>query len=255
MPAKKSTDKPEPKKFIDVSAPGKSAPDSTSRPVIVSHRPMIEDPMVAKSGPETPSAPPLASKGKIPNPLNSASSKSSKKTDSPPEKKSEDSDSIVPVKVVAKTPNEDTKPDTPKEEKPATKEPESKPSTEGKPTPASPAPKSTDHEKPAETSQGESEWSEKSENEGDVPGMTKAAEERKKAEAEAAKKAENEKYERMISEKTYFAPIDTSVSSSGSKLVNVLLFLLLLALVGGILAIDAGLLDIGIDLPFDLIKQ
>lgn len=33
-------------KAIDVAKPGKTAPDTTARPVIITHRPMVQDPMV-----------------------------------------------------------------------------------------------------------------------------------------------------------------------------------------------------------------
>src|SRR5688572_11245924 len=41
-----SKDKLDTKRVMDVSKPGKSAPDSSSRPIIVGHKPMIADPMV-----------------------------------------------------------------------------------------------------------------------------------------------------------------------------------------------------------------
>lgn len=44
-PEKPKTDKP---KTFDIAHPGKSAPSSTTRPLIVGHGPMIEDPMVKK---------------------------------------------------------------------------------------------------------------------------------------------------------------------------------------------------------------
>lgn len=40
------------KKTMDVAKPGKSAPDTSARPVLVTHRPMVQDPMV-KEGTST----------------------------------------------------------------------------------------------------------------------------------------------------------------------------------------------------------
>jgi len=44
-------DKSKDKKLMDVSRPGKSAPSATSRPIIVTHGPMMQDPMVQKEEP------------------------------------------------------------------------------------------------------------------------------------------------------------------------------------------------------------
>ena len=49
--APKSSDK----KTMDVSKPGESAPDVSARPVLVTHRPMVQDPTIRE--PKTPDAP------------------------------------------------------------------------------------------------------------------------------------------------------------------------------------------------------
>lgn len=66
------TDKDADKKSMDVSKPGKSMPDLSARPVIVTHRPMVQDPMVKTnikveepSGPSDPE--PSASEFKEPD--------------------------------------------------------------------------------------------------------------------------------------------------------------------------------------------
>ncbi|MDB5171138.1 MAG: hypothetical protein JWO35_832 [Candidatus Saccharibacteria bacterium] len=43
----------EPKKIVDVAHPNKSAPSGNSKSVIVTHRPMMQDPMVNKEATET----------------------------------------------------------------------------------------------------------------------------------------------------------------------------------------------------------
>lgn len=70
------------------------------------------------------------------------------------------------------------------------------------------------------------------------------SEEEKKHQAEIAK---------LIADKTYFVPVSQTSRKRKSQLTTVL-SLLLLVIVGGVLAIDAGMVDVGISLPFDLIK-
>jgi hypothetical protein len=40
------SDKPDAKQVFDVAKPGKTAPDTSTRPIIVGHRPQVKDPMV-----------------------------------------------------------------------------------------------------------------------------------------------------------------------------------------------------------------
>lgn len=257
MAAAKKPDKAEDKKKVmDVSNPGKAAPSATSRPVIASHRPMMADPMVASSSPEAPTAPTLAGKGKTIQPLAGAK----------------------PADTASKSAAIEVKGDTEKTaetETPSVKETAS-------PTPPDPAPgkgkkPDSDEAKKAEASAStESETKKKtsvttttppaqdddvkqdsaSKDEADGGPPSKAMEEKRKAEAEAAAKAEREKYQKMIDEKTYFAPIDQHVSSSaGGKVFMVLLFVVLLGLVAAVLLIDAGMIETNIELPIDLIQN
>lgn len=47
-------------KVFDVAHPGKGTPSATSRPVIVTNRPILQDPMVSNSGESVPGAPKLS---------------------------------------------------------------------------------------------------------------------------------------------------------------------------------------------------
>lgn len=49
MPSKKGSSAGDTKKSMDVSKPGKVAPPSSGRPILVSHRPIVEDPMMRSS--------------------------------------------------------------------------------------------------------------------------------------------------------------------------------------------------------------
>ncbi len=235
------------KKVMDVNAPGKSAPDASSRPVIVSHKPMMDDPMMTKasSASETPTAPPLNSRGKTIQPLGARPESPVKSVASKP-KTNDTKDEPVSIeppaeeKLVAaneqteETPVEasedkDVAPDEKSEEAANPKEPEQK-----KPT-----------AEPAKTAAPDAEPVDEQE------------EKKKQLEAqEAAEQAAAEKYEKLVADKTYFVPLDQSVSSSaGGKVLLVILALLVLAVAGAVLALDAGLIDADIDLPFDLIQN
>ncbi len=48
MPKKSNADSSDKKAIMDVSHPGKSEPDASSRPIIVSRKPIVQDPMVRK---------------------------------------------------------------------------------------------------------------------------------------------------------------------------------------------------------------
>lgn len=48
MPKKSNSDTNDKKTIMDVSHPGKSEPDASSRPIIVSRKPIVQDPMVRK---------------------------------------------------------------------------------------------------------------------------------------------------------------------------------------------------------------
>jgi len=69
---KPATNKQNEQGVFDVAKPGKSKPNTGSRPIIVTHKPMMEDPMVKKQPAEQdtnpPSAPEITDKQKISKP-------------------------------------------------------------------------------------------------------------------------------------------------------------------------------------------
>ncbi|MES2971077.1 MAG: hypothetical protein V4702_02025 [Patescibacteria group bacterium] len=76
------------KKSMDISRPGKTPPDESSRPVVVSHRPMMQDPMMIKTDtkapeeetPATKSIEPPSHSSKVIQPLNEQASEDDNKT-------------------------------------------------------------------------------------------------------------------------------------------------------------------------------
>lgn len=87
-----------------------------------------------------------------------------------------------------------------------------------------------------------------------LAGETSTKKEQQKADEEAAKK--QAEIDKLIASKKYYLPIHDTVYGGSNALtwfINTLLIVLLLA-AGVVLAQDAGYIDTGLDLPFDLIK-
>lgn len=59
---------------------------------------------------------------------------------------------------------------------------------------------------------------------------------------------------KVFDTKQYHLPIDEGAAGSKGKSVMIFFVVLLLLVVGAVVAIDAGWVDVGFDLPFDLIK-
>jgi glucan-binding YG repeat protein len=71
-----------------------------------------------------------------------------------------------------------------------------------------------------------------------------------------ADKEQDEKTQALIESSKYHLPITEGGRKAASeRIVSWLLIFLLVAAAGAWLAVDAGYLDIGIDLPYDLIKE
>ena len=71
----------------------------------------------------------------------------------------------------------------------------------------------------------------------------------------AEEKKRSELIEKLVADKKYFVPTKSPHQKRNNRIAILLLSIVLLAVGGVIAAIDAGILDIGITLPFDLIQQ
>ena len=203
---------------MDVSKPGKVAADSSARPVIVGHRPMVQDPMVTSPEDDNPEQPaieepsiksPSASKRVI-SPI-SEEEKAEEATEAATEESDEDSDQIVAA--------EESTPDTSH----TTDE------TPDKPTDSEAAVVDTVIDQVDIGSKREAEQ--------------KAEEDRKKQEA----------IDKLVAEKKYFVPIGKTHTQKNTGIM-ILTVLLLFVLLGLLAAIDAEIIEVGFNLPFDLIK-
>lgn len=184
-------------KVFDVAKPGRTAPSSTTRPLIVGHGVIIQDPMVnAKTPPSNVPA----------------------KDEAPAEEKSE---------LVVTPPKEEASkaPEKPAEEKP----PEVKPTEK--------TPDSTDNADSGAIDELASQSA------------------KKKQDADAEEKAKTKQIEmdKLIAEKKYLIPIGQVTRRNNNRVAIVILVLLAL-LVAAYLLIDAGVIDVGLKLPVNLIK-
>ncbi len=176
---------PETKKTMDVAKPGKSAPDASSRPVIVSHRPEVKDPMVktdASIEETTPTETTVAHGSKVIQPL-AHDDEPTETTETPEEKEAKEEAAVVDA----------------------------------------------------------------------VAGQADLGKKNTQAKIDADEQEKLEVLNKLITEKKYFVPIG-QVAHRRNQRALLVVVLLIVVLAGLYAAVDAELLDIGVDLPFDLIK-
>ena len=208
-------------KIKDVAGPGETPDSPNARPTITGHQPMIKkDPMMSKGGDGNDVE---QTDGDTKHGLSA-----SKKIKINPI--SED------VKPEAKT-GDDKQPDKPLPEK--KEDDQSAPEDEAKP-----AAKSENQEAGSES--------------GAIGALAESANSNKKADAkqEEEEKKRREKVDALIKEGKYRLPIvEGGHRASSQRFVSWVFLILLLASAGVYLAIDGGYLNVGFDLPYDLIKN
>lgn len=221
-------------KVFDVAKPGKTAPDSSSRPVIVGHRTILKDPTVTPlEDPEFPAA------EKAPDTTRTA----------PEIKAPSETKTIVPIeqkpakekkKILDKKPDEDVeepviKPDDKPEESKASVVEESKESN------SEAAPES----EPTET---------KDDDEDDTSiasAQTQKEADKKEQEEEAKKQA----LEKTIENKTYFVPIgEVKRKRSTRRALILILVMLLLGVALADLLVDSGMVKTSVKAPIHIFK-
>ena len=294
-----------PSKVFDVSKPGQSMPSATTRPVIVTRRPMARDPMVApvqKASATTepaedskPAEEPAAFTARVKKnriePLSSDLKSDSKAADtSPAAEAGKDKNAFsVPldakpsIQLVKDTAPEDSKSDTqpgeeasqpPAEEKPEEAAvPEAADDEDKSEEKAAEEPASTDEpaeddeseqdaandEEKADTQEGTDDSAKtEDKNDGDMDEVTELAGQaaakkaQKNAEDEAAKRLAAA--EALVDKQTYYVPVN-AVHKRKTVHAFMVIFVLIVVLAGAVAAIDAGLLDVGVELPFNLLPD
>lgn len=199
-----TTNDKEPGKLFDIAKPGTSKPDASARPLIVGHRNMVADPMVAPKAAE-PSA------KKELKPTTGAGVKIEPMNEVKPEEPTPDA-----AEPEAESPPADQQPPSPEESE--------SPAAEAAETPA--------EELPADNQKSKAE----------------AAAEKEAADRQAVA-------QELIASEKYVLPIsEARHGHPGRTFLSVLAVLVVLA-AAGYLALDAGLLDLGLELPYEFIKD
>lgn len=219
--------KPTPrKKSMDVEKPGTSAPDSSSRPIIVSGHPMVQDPMVSKEASPEPAveneSQPKTHSAKIIQPLDQQKTEENMATE---QVATDTTDNPAPEQT-----QQDSKEQEPKESEDSTDE-----------TAKTESPK-------AETS--EAALVDAVADQADLGSKKKDS---AQTEAEKARQAE---LENLIAEKKYFLPIGEITRRRNNRRSILALFIVIIIAGAFVYLIaDAGIVDFGFNPPFELIKN
>ena len=227
METNKMADKPErpAQKFFDVSHPGKSTPSSTSRPTIVGHHTILQDPMVNadhENEEAVTNTSSLVSRTSITNIVPSDEAVAGYNFAEKIEDTSEPSVEEVKDKV-----EDEPQVDEPKAEETELIEPESK----------EPAEETSDIQ--MQSTDGTN------------------TEEQKKAEKETKEDIEKqEAIGKLIADKTYFAPIAGNKGNSAKRsLVMPIIVALVVVFVAGYLLIDSGIIKTSVKLPVSFFNK
>jgi hypothetical protein len=271
-------------KVFDVAKPGKATPVGTSRPVIINHAAAVKDATVLPepgSENEAPKSPPSVTRrvispvtmGATDVPAEPPKTSSITILDEPKKADPKKSTEIVPVSApevkeeVQKTedttePVQATEQAEPEPEAAQAPEPRNDTPTDDTEVPAS----DNEAEKPVqEVENPEPEPSEPAEAEtvetsSEAAGVdalaeasTKGKEEQKAIEEQAKRDAA---LQGLIDSKKYVVPVahDSGQQRSGTGALMILLLIILLA-IGAYVAIDAKLIDTGINLPYHIFQQ
>lgn len=226
---KKTTESTKDKVF-DITSPGKSMPSASSRPLIVTHKPNVDDPMVARKTPET-------------------SSEQETSDDSTPSA-GEGTEMVMsaPKKNRIEPLHTDIVPDGPSirlaegNDEPA--------NSEEPPTEEQDIPEEQEDTKQAEKDELGEENEEISDAAAEVTTKKQAQTEAAKQEAEAEKR--QAEVEALINNKQFFVPINAVQKRRSMKLVIALVVIIVL-LLGFLVLWDAEVFDLGITPPTDFL--
>lgn len=214
------------KQVMDVARPGKTPASASSRPVIVGHKPQVQDPMVTTE-------------------------ETKDETSETPETTPEATSPAMSKKVIIPLSEADKKADEPAEDEPtedASEEPEQPSEMAEEPEEKESAPAAEETEEPKAPEPEDSTDS------AVVDAVIDQVGDKKQDEIEAEEERKRqETIEKLVAEKKYFVPIGKAHKKSNQISLVFTLFLFVV-LVGIFAAIDAEVLDAGFKLPFDLIK-
>lgn len=228
-PDKKSDDKKtgsNSEKVFDIAGPGKSMPSASSRPLIVTHKPNVEDPMVSPKNTEPEKA--NDEKGESP----SAGEGADMIMSAPKKNRIEPLHTdVVP---------EDTHAEIPEGDEHEIAEEDSQTSEES----------SEEQKDSAQPEEDDGASEEISDIANEITTKKEAQSEAAKKEAEAAKR--QAEVDALVNNKQFFVPINAVQKRRSMTLIIVIVLLALLA-VGFLAALDAEILNIGIEPITDIL--
>jgi hypothetical protein len=219
----------------DVAQPGTSAPSASSRPVIITNRPILKDPMVvdvdteAKEADEAeaPAGAPTRNSGKLAGtaPLLKSDKKTEKAADPAPEAQPEEDPDPAPEKVEVRTKTQAGS--------------KTEPVPEANP-PAEAAPEKTETEEiPEEQPEKQSTEVEEDAPETAEPGASAITEDEAKAQTE-----HDVAIAKLIESKKYFLPINSVEKRRSKRFITLGILLSLLLIIAWVdIALDAGLVQ------------
>jgi type IV secretory pathway VirB10-like protein len=250
----------------DIAKPGETAPDESSRPLIVANRQLLRDPMV--KGEELVTVSPNVPSGKK---TSSAPRVEPSAVAGSPEAATEPEDSMAVIAQVSDDPEDTT--NIPEATPPATTSIEPAPaeasaeeqpvvvSVKKKITPISNMQPPAEADAPAQPEAQDTPPAEQNTSDNNstdsaiVDAVAGQAADKKKSKDDAEAKAKAETLQKLVASKQYFVPIhETAASKSLRYGLYSLLAIIIVGIIAGDLLIDAGLIKTSIKPPIDLIK-
>lgn len=231
------------KKSMDVSKPGKVAADTSARPVIVTNRPMVQDPMMKQDTEVADMG--LEEQNSVKDKLTVTGEKVIKPIDENIEADKSERGDVSAKEKPASDLKQEAKPDTT----------ETKVETTGK-TEKTESADATDSKagRSADKATATDPKAKKEATEAAVVDavVDQAGANKREAAAQEAEAAKQTYYEKLIEDKKYFVKTGQVARRRKNRIAITLLVLLLLA-VGAYLAIDAKLINTGFTVPIHII--
>ena len=246
---------------MDIAKPGKTRAESTAKPVIVGHKPMVQDPMMVKAKPtpeapsQTPPPPPPSSAKKVITPLSDSNNNTTPEEKKPEglipnlpdlehalakDRKNNEETKEEPTGAVDEVDEADSEAsDGPLEANEPVDDDKKDSSEEEEAIDATPA-----DERPLEPEGNETAV---------VDTLLGQMSDKQKQAKDAALAEERDQHiNKLVAEKKYFIPIAKAKRRRRQKIV--LITLILIFLLGGLAAADAGFIP-GIEPPFGLLSS
>lgn len=219
------------KKVFDVAKPGKSAPSTTTRPIILGHKPMIQDPMVNTSE--------ASAEAPVSNTEQAVPVRGTKKimplSEKEPDKKNAEANKADGKPAEEPAANSDAKAEVAKAEDTL-------------------APDSSAEEQPSSPNVEAPETVPDTNEKAAVDALANQVTRRKDGELSEEEIKRAEAIQKLITDKTYYLKIGQAHRGRNNTLF-IILFLVVIVAAGLMLAVDAGIVQTNITLPFDLISN